>query len=231
MPNETASLMPLKPEPLAPRVAELQASSQLLGRAFANDPTLVRADPDGARRERWLPSLYRATMRYALATGGVELIGGRAAALWLQRQTEPSFWKALRCGMLRIPLAMGFRAWLRLARHEAWCAERVRALCPANYGYLWILGVEPEAQRSGYGSVAVAAATAAMRAQGHGLCILKTETESNVAFYERLGFECIDDRVVPSSQVRYWLFRRELPTTAQLALSGLSVHLVDPQPV
>lgn len=77
-------------------------------------------------------------------------------------------------------------------------------------------GVEPDAQRAGYGSVAVAAATLAMRAQGHGVCILKTETESNVAFYQQLGFECIDDRVVPTSQLRYWLFRRELPTTRQL---------------
>ena len=226
MSGEREHVILARPNPGALCADQLQASSQLLGRAFANDPALVLADPDGARRARWLPCLYRATLRYAHATGGVELVGGRAAALWLQSQTEPSFWRALCCGMLRIPLAMGVRAWLRLARHEAWCAARVRALCAPNYGYLWILGVDPEAQRAGYGSLAVAAAIAAMRAQGHGVCLLKTETESNVAFYRQLGFECIDDRVVPSSQIRYWLFRQELPTTAQLALSGLRL---DPQ--
>ncbi|HKO89816.1 MAG TPA: GNAT family N-acetyltransferase [Polyangiaceae bacterium] len=221
MSDEKERVILARPNPGALCRDQLQASSQLLGRAFANDPTLVRADPDCARRVRWLPCLYRAAMRYALATGGVELVGGHAAALWLQRQTEPSFWRALGCGMLRIPLAMGMRAWLRLARHEAWCADRVRAVCAPNYGYLWILGVDPTAQRAGYGSLAVGAAAAAMRAQGHGVCILKTETESNVTFYRQLGFECIDDRVVPSSQIRYWLLRQELPTTAQLARSGL----------
>jgi ribosomal protein S18 acetylase RimI-like enzyme len=215
MRDERATAIPSGPNSSLISRDELRSSSQLLGRAFANDATLVYADPDATRRARWLPALYRATARYARATGGIELIAGRAVALWLQSQTEPSLWKAIWCGMLRVPLTLGLRTWLRLARHEAWCARRVRLLCAPNYGYLWILGVDPIAQRSGYGSRAVAAATAAMRARGHDVCVLKTETEENVAFYQQLGFECIEERVVPSSQVRYWLFRRALAATAQ----------------
>jgi ribosomal protein S18 acetylase RimI-like enzyme len=75
---------------------------------------------------------------------------------------------------------------------------------------VWFLGVEPSAQRAGHGRRALSAALDAMRARDHDVCILKTETAANVPYYQGLGFEIIDERVVPATQLRYWLFRRAL---------------------
>ncbi|HKO53992.1 MAG TPA: GNAT family N-acetyltransferase [Polyangiaceae bacterium] len=204
-----APIDPSNVEQLRP-IDELSLVAALLARAFANDPMLVHADPDPRRRSRWLHKLYRSTTRYSQLTGGVELIEGRGAALWLQNQTEPRLLQAIFGGMLGVPFALGLRTWFRIARHEAFCTARVRLLCPLPYGYLWLLGVDPSAQGQGFGRLAVQAALEAMRARGHQLCVLKTETPENVAFYQNLGFECIDEQVVPSSGIRYWLFSRTI---------------------
>jgi ribosomal protein S18 acetylase RimI-like enzyme len=192
------------------RARDLFATGDLLARAFVADPVLCQAEPDPARRARWMSLLYRALGRYAAAAGGVELVGGRAAALWLQNQTQPPFWQGLLYGSLRVMLALGWRATWRCLRHEAWCAARVRKLGFERYGYVWLLGVDPVAQRAGNGRRALGAALEAMRARDHQICLLKTESPSNVAYYRGLGFELIDECLVPPTQIRYWLFRRDL---------------------
>jgi len=195
---------------LASPNSELTLVAGLLGRAFVDDPGIVFSDPLRARRERWLPQLYYETARYSRAVGGVELVEGRGAALWIESRTEPSVLEVFRHRLWSIPFAMGFGPWWRLMRHEAYCSSRVRQLCPKRYGYLWILGVDPAAQGQGYGRRAVEATLQSVADRGHEICILKTETPNNVSFYQSLGFRCIDEQVVPASNLRYWLFQRAL---------------------
>jgi ribosomal protein S18 acetylase RimI-like enzyme len=189
---------------------DLWATGDFLARAFAADPLLCHAEPDAVRRSRWMALLFRALGLYAAATGGVALAAGRGAALWLQNQTQPPFWKGLLYGSLRVMFALGWRATWRCMRHEAWCAARVRKLGFERYGYVWVLGVDPVAQRTGHGRRALWAALEAMRARDHRICLLKTESAANVGYYQKLGFELIDECLVPPTQLRYWLFRREL---------------------
>jgi ribosomal protein S18 acetylase RimI-like enzyme len=193
-----------------PSADNLRSTGDLLARAFVADPVLCRAEPDATRRASWRSLVYRVFVRYAAAAGGVEVVDGKAAALWLRNETQPPFWRGLLHGSLRVVLALGWRAAWRCQRHEAWCAARVRALGFERYGYVWFLGVDPVAQRSGHGRRALAAALEAMRARDHEVCLLKTESRSNVPYDLGLGFELIEDRVVPATELRYWLFRRVL---------------------
>jgi len=195
---------------VAQRDAGAQATGALLARAFVRDPVLCHAEPDGARRAGWMVLLYGTFVRYARAVGGVETVEGKAAALWLENETQPPFWRGLLHGSLRVFFALGWRASWRCMRHEAWCAARVRALGLKRYGYVWFLGVDPVAQRHGLGRRALGAALAAMRARRHEVCLLKTESRSNVDYYRALGFDLIDEAVVPATSIRYWLFRRQL---------------------
>lgn len=184
--------------------------------------------------------LYRTFVRYANAAGGVALAGDKAAALWLNNETQPPFWRGLLFGSWRVAIALGWRAaWLCL-RHEAWCEARVRRLGFRRFAYVWFLGVEPGAQRNGHGRRALEGALETMRAQGHQICLLKTESRSNVAFYLGLGFQLADEQVVPATQLRYWLFRRALgaavrsedhasgstqtPLASELGQSPLATH-------
>ncbi|MEY2931295.1 MAG: hypothetical protein RL033_2044 [Pseudomonadota bacterium] len=204
---ELQALMSISARPSPDR---LSSTAALLARAFVSDPVLCYAEPDAVRRASWLSLLYRGLARYAVATGGMELVDGRAAALWLQNETQPAFWRGLLLGSLRIMLALGWRAAWRSMRHEAWCAARVRALGLRRFGYVWLLGVDPAVQRAGNGRRALESALAAMREHEHDVCILKTETQANVAYYLARGFQLIDEAVVPATQLRYWLFLRKL---------------------
>lgn len=192
-----------------PDAAQLWATGELLARAFVADPVLCHAEPDELRRGRWMSLLYRTFVRYAAVKGGIE-VDGKAAALWLRNETQPPFWRGLLYGSLRIALALGWRATWRCLRHEGWCQARVRQLGFERFGYVWFLGVEPEAQRSGHGRRVLGAALAAMRMRGHETCLLKTESAVNVAYYRGLGFHLVEEQVVPATQLRYWLFQRSL---------------------
>ena len=193
-----------------PNAVQLRAAGHLLARAFVADPVLCHAEPDLSRRARWMDLLYRTFVRYANAAGGVEWVENKAAALWLQSETQPPFWRGLLFGSLRVAIALGWRATWKCLRHEAWCEARVRKLGFDRFGYVWFLGVEPGARRNGHGRRALEGALEAMRARGHQVCLLKTESRSNVAFYLGLGFQLADEQVVPATQLRYWLFRRSL---------------------
>ena len=183
---------------------------EVLARAFVADPVLRYAEPDAARWARWMTVLYRTFVRYAAARGGVEVVDGKAVALWLHDETQPSLWRGLLHGSIRILFALGWRATWRCLRHEAWCERRVRELGLGRFGYVWFLGVDPDAQRRGLGRRALDAALDAMRARGHSVCVLKTESAENVPYYLARGFQVIDESVVPATQLRCWVFSRRL---------------------
>jgi len=188
----------------------VQSVGEVLARAFVADPVLRYAEPDAGRRARWMAVIYRTFVRYAAARGGVEVIDGKAVALWLHDETQPSLWRGLLYGSIRIAFALGWRATWRCLRHEAWCEARVRKLGLGRYGYVWFLGVDPDAQRTGLGRRALEAALEAMRARGYRVCLLKTESPANVPYYLERGFEVVDESVVPATQLRCWVFSRRL---------------------
>jgi ribosomal protein S18 acetylase RimI-like enzyme len=193
-----------------PDAEQLGSAGELLAQVFLADPVLCHAEPDPARRARWMTFLYRTFVRYAAATGGVQLLDKKAVAVWLNNETQPPFWRGLLFGSLRIAFALGWRATWKCLRHEATCEARVRSLGFKRFGYVWFLGVDPADQRNGHGRRVLGAALDTMRAQGHEICLLKTESRSNVAYYLGLGFQIVDEFVVPATQLRYWLFRRSL---------------------
>lgn len=194
---------------LSERDAEREAGG-ILAAAFAADPVLQYCVPATRLRSQVLPLLYEKTTRIALRIGGVELLSGRAGALWLEGRMDVPFLLAVRLGLLQALWRMGVRALLQLMRHEHYCASRARKIGPKHYGYLWILGVDPTYQGQGWGAATLARATHALSRRGHKVCLLKTETEANVTFYEKCGFTCIDTQVVPSSGIRYWLMQKAL---------------------
>jgi ribosomal protein S18 acetylase RimI-like enzyme len=113
-----------------------------------------------------------------------------------------------------VPLVLGWRAALRMMRHEAWCASRLAQHAPKHYGYLWILGVEPQRRGSGWGRRTLESAAEQMASAGLAWCLLKTEQASNVSLYEHLGFTCVERSVAPPSGLTTWFFRRSLPARA-----------------
>jgi len=180
----------------------LGEASDVLARAFADDPAWTWIIPDADRRRRLLPWLFRlgfdVTAADVWATEGAVL----GAARWI-----PPGHASLRVGAtlrafattpFRLRSAMGpFLSYGRAV--EAMRAEAM----PGPHWYLAGIGVEPGAQRQGIGAALLrpgieAAALAGLPA------VLLTNTAGNLSFYGRHGFEVVREGDTPENGPHAW---------------------------
>ncbi|MFC2038014.1 GNAT family N-acetyltransferase [Chloroflexota bacterium] len=184
----------------------------MLARAFWEDPIYTALFTDEVEREQALQRLFGAVVGYCLMYGLVHTTPAvEGAACWLTPgNTTVTFWRMLRAG-LGLPRAMaqfnpqarqGFQAVL------AYTDEIHKREAPGPHWHLWALGVEPGCQGQGIGSRLIRPVLA--QADRDGVpCYLETETDKNVAFYQKRGFNIVSDGVVPGQEVRIWTMLRE----------------------
>ncbi|MGD2041509.1 MAG: GNAT family N-acetyltransferase, partial [Anaerolineae bacterium] len=133
------------------------------------------------------------------------------AACWLSPgNTEITLWRILRTGL---GLQRAVASFKPQARKEflavlAYMDKIHKREAPGPHWYLWALGVEPGHQGQGIGSRLIQPVLA--RADKDGVpCYLETQTEGNVAFYQKQGFEVVSDGWVPEQEIRVWTMLRE----------------------
>ena len=197
----------IEPVRLLPSDRE-RAVDALLG-AFRDDPLYTYISPDSAERVVGMRALLSAVVQFTLVYGEAwttpEVSG---AACWLPPgRTTISIWQmprtrfALPRAMLRFSPGA-----LRRATEVFGYADQAHArVVSGPHWYLWALGVEPSAQRRGIaGSLLQPVLN---RADAEGLpCYLETETEWNVAFYERRGFAVVEaKRTSGGSDSTLWI--------------------------
>src|SRR5437764_15344229 len=93
-------------------------ASEVMARAFQNDPMLKYLVPDDARRARLLPSFFGTVVRYCLRYGGVYTTATLdGMACWLPPDnTTPTIGRMLRIGIHVSPVQFG---WVGLRRYIA----------------------------------------------------------------------------------------------------------------
>ncbi len=200
---------PVTVVPLTPHRGD--AAGSLLARAFADDPVWRAVFPDDQRRPACLDTLFRAlvrTHRYsgrALTTPSLQ-----GVALWRPPSSRVRSLDTVRSGFAVPRAVAGFsraertRLLATLRQFEG----RRRHLVPAPHWYLEVIGVDPAHQGHGCGTALVTsvldeADAAAVPAY------LETETESNVRFYERLGFEVAERHLAEAVGCPVWLMVRQ----------------------
>jgi ribosomal protein S18 acetylase RimI-like enzyme len=183
---------------------DLDALGAVLGRAFADDPvwTWVYPQPDRSRR---LARMYRSLLRATLDRGATVLTDDatRGAAIW-QRSDDRSL-GAL--GNLRVATAM-IASRARIRRGQA-VMRAIEGRHPKElHWYLAVLGTDPAHQGQGVGS-ALIRHVLDDRANTGEPAYLETETEANVPYYERHGFEVVGELDVPGGGPHLWLMWRD----------------------
>ncbi len=166
----------------------------VLARSFQTNPNFVDLFPEEEVRARALPHVFAAGLRDALGFGqsyaamrGDEIVG---VAAWLPPGTFPlSPLRQIRVlpDMARV-LVTAPRSLGRLLRFMSSVTERHPE---QPYWYLETVGVAPIAQGLGIGMRLLAPVLALADRAGQP-CYLETQTERNVAWYHRLGFEIGD---------------------------------------
>lgn len=195
--------------------ADVDAGAGVLTRAFMPDPGTIIIEPDPARRARAIGALFRSFLRASLedayACHGIgEPLAG--VGLWYgPDRWQPSDAALERAGLFEALTTMGDAAVVRFLQmteklesvHERLTGAEPHLRCD-------FLGVEPKSQGGGLGRALLAAGAAL--ADGAGLPIyLETFTSSNVAFYERNGYQIIEQFTIESSGDQVWAMRRDQP--------------------
>jgi ribosomal protein S18 acetylase RimI-like enzyme len=182
--------------------SRLGEASDVLARAFRDDPAWTWLIPDDERRARLLPWLFR--VGFEVTAADVWSTSGpvRGAARWL-----PPGRPAMRVGpTLRALVATPFRLGTATTPFLAYgrSVEALRAeVAPGPHWYLAGIGVDPASQRAGVGSALIAPGVEAAAREGLPTVLL-TNNEANLPFYERHGFVVVREDDTPRGGPHAW---------------------------
>jgi ribosomal protein S18 acetylase RimI-like enzyme len=181
-------------------------ASDVLARAFFDDPAWVWLLPDAQRRARLLPWLFRIGFDVTAADVYVTVGPLLGAARWLPPGRPSMRVGATLRALVTTPLRLGVATAPFLAYGRA--VEQMRAdVARGPHWYLAGIGVEPSAQRQGVGAALLrpgveAAAAARIPA------VLLTNNEANLAFYEANGFAVVRQGRTPEDGPKAWAMVR-----------------------
>ena len=189
-----------------------ERSVDAVTRAFLDDPMWSCVLPSRGARATLMCPMWDALIGFAQVYGeALTTLEGQGSACWIAPgKTKMTLWKMLRTGMalprsmMRLPKeARGrFFGMMRLID------EMHKELMPGRHWYLLALGVAPEAQGRGIGRRLIAPILARSDEDSFP-CYLETQTEANIAFYRKSGFDVIDKRREPVCELPVWFMRRE----------------------
>jgi ribosomal protein S18 acetylase RimI-like enzyme len=182
----------------------------MLTGAFRDDPLYVYAFPDVDERVRCMRPLWKRVLQYGLLYGVTYTTPAVSGiACWLPPgDTGVTLWRAFRAGLPFVVMRFrrdALRRFMDVLNHLDGLHKRTMN---RPHWYLWVLGVDPAQQGQGIGSGLLEPVLA--RADEEGVpCYLETETERNVAFYRRRGFEVMNEVQVPGHELQLWTMLRE----------------------
>jgi ribosomal protein S18 acetylase RimI-like enzyme len=190
---------------------DYSAAGRVLGRAFLDDPLWSAIITDLQERQAGLSRLFTGLTKTTAAANGVTETtpGLEAVALWLPPGKKLGFWATVRSGMSlpRFVMSLSAPERRRMMGVLRQMEQRRGELMPRKHWYLEAVGVEPDHEGAGFGSALVRAGME--RADTDKVPVyLETETEGNVAFYEHLGFDVVEQTVATDLNLPVWFMIR-----------------------
>ena len=182
--------------------------SQVLARAFYDDPVMMWLLPKQRARTAQLRRLFAAmTRHHHLALGGVEVardgpsIG--AAALW----DPPNHWQETRRAMLLMSPTFIRVFGLRSAQGQAVQELMKRAHPEEPHWYLAVIGSDPTVRGKGFGQALMRSRLDRCDAEYCPAYLESTKLE-NVPYYQRFGFEVTREIALPDGGPTMWAMWR-----------------------
>lgn len=191
---------------------DIETASQVLGKAFHEDPAWIYVIPDVNERREKLPAVFEYSIRYSLKYGEVyaptENLEG--IAVWIPHTTvEKSIWRTFRSGAFRAALKMGSKIGKRVEKlFDQIDQDRREHMQDRSYVYLQAIGVLPEFQGQGFGGRLLKPMFTMADIEGI-LIYLETETEENMQIYTKYGFQTLKEVKFPGADFPFWEMVRE----------------------
>jgi ribosomal protein S18 acetylase RimI-like enzyme len=184
---------------------DVRRAGEVLADAFRDDPVWKKVFI-GIRPEQ-TQSMFEVPIHYCLRYGQVYATSENLEGLitWVPGNlADMTPWQLLRSGAIWAGLSSGVRLALRMQPiFRPTDADRKANMKDSPYLYLPILGVAPAFQGQGLGSRLLSALVAESDRAGVSI-YLETETESNVRWYGKYGFEIIKQIILPLIELPVW---------------------------
>lgn len=188
--------------------ADIAALSQVLGRAFYDDPVMAWMLPDPVARRRKLHRVFAAlTRHHHLSRGGVEVAAAGsvlgAAALW----DPPGQWRHTVGEQVRAApgLLLAFGAAMRRGQQAEELMQRHHPEEP--HWYLAVIGSDPSVRGSGQGQALMRSRLDRCDAE-HAPAYLESSNPANIGYYQRFGFEVTGEIVLPDGPSLWPMWRQ-----------------------
>jgi len=191
--------------------SQARPASEVLARAFNDDPALIRFVTGPRRRVELLRSMFRMVLFHAVGRGEVYTVSPRleGIAVWLPSGVPGiTLWEALRGGGLTLLFKGGGEFMRKMKQDEDFARELRRRLAPTPHWYLEILGVDLQFQGKGCASRLLKPMLARLDAEKLP-AYLETSTEEYVPMYQHFGFKVVQEAVMPGSGTKIWVMLRD----------------------
>lgn len=184
-------------------------AAKTLAQAFWDYPLNRYFYPDTSERERVALLRFKSAVRKSIFYGEAYATSDflEGVALWLPSYClEMNLWQRLRCGDVgrRIKLSKAAKEREKIFHDYAYSLHR--QLVPEDHMFLWIIGVRPEFQKSGFSSRLIRPMLSRLGDE-RTPCFLETHDEKNVFLYQHLGFNIVDESVIPGTSLKHWAMK------------------------
>jgi ribosomal protein S18 acetylase RimI-like enzyme len=182
-------------------------AATLLTRAFFNSPVWTWVVPDEAQRRTVLPLGMRASVAGGLIRDSAYGIGKplRGVAIWAPPAVVDVDPDGTRTGWGAVLSAVGDDGRRRFDILDEVLRPHHNNCIAAEGWYLSLLGVEPAAQRTGVGTALLRAMWTRLDAS-NAATYTDTENETNIAYYEKQGFDLVQQGVLPGNGPQFFCF-------------------------
>ena len=191
--------------------AQWNAAIATLCLAFDDDPMWSAVLPDRTEYERAMSIVWKGVIAYCHTYGLVHTTTDVAGvACWAAPgKARPTLWRTLRTGFLlpRSVMVLSAASRKRFLSVVGWIDRFHGKVMSEPHWYLWALGVEPDMQGQGIGG-RLLEPVLEMADESGMPWYLETQTEWNVAFYQRHGFEVVREERMPDLDLPIWFMVR-----------------------
>lgn len=187
-------------------------TSIVLGRAFKDNPLSIYRVPDVSERVQKLKFLFEFAIRYGILFGKVystsphlEGIAGWIPFEKVYQSTEDQ----IRSGGKKIVNEFGMEYIKKQYSLQKFLDTLHKRHAPFPHMYLYPLGVDPQFQGKGHGSLLLKAMFEKVD-QTKMPIYLETDKEKNVSFYQKHQFKVMDKAPIPNTDIPVWTMLRKI---------------------
>lgn len=192
--------------------SQIKAAGEVLGRALKDDPVSVYTIPDTEKRHAKMKHVFQMTSCLGVKYGETHATSSNleGIAVWLPYIDKPyNMIIDIGCLLKAKVYKVGFKASKLIKPIEEHNTKVHREFVPDDHWYLQTLGVDPEHQGKGYGSLLMEYMLDKIDNTQPLPIYLETSIEINVNFYKKFGFRVVREEFISDTGVYQWYLLRD----------------------